>query len=95
LPIGSVEAVRRAAHRRLEPGGHRSSTSKKSRRTWVAAAGLVSDVVATPQIDWLKAGTLDDTSWLEPSANIWCNSAQRWVPYAKGTARFAENPPVA
>ncbi len=56
---------------------------------------LFSDVVATPQLDWLKAGTLDDTSWVKPGANLWCESAQRWVVFAEGSARFAQNPPVA
>ena len=54
---------------------------------------LFSDVVATPQLDWLKAGTLDDTSWVKPVANVWCSSAQGWVAYAEGVARFDQNPP--
>ena len=28
----------------------------------------------------LKPGTLDETSWLRPSAMIWLKSAQGWVP---------------
>jgi hypothetical protein len=56
---------------------------------------LFSDVVATPQLDWLKAGTLDDTSWLRPVANSWCDSAQPWVAYPEGAARFPEGPPAA
>lgn len=27
----------------------------------------------------IKAGTLDDTSWLRPVANVWTSSAQPWV----------------
>ena len=27
----------------------------------------------------LKAGTLDDTSWLRPVGHIWTSSAQKWV----------------
>ncbi|MEH2049752.1 GFA family protein [Nostoc sp.] len=27
----------------------------------------------------IKAGTLDDTSWLRPVGNIWTRSAQSWV----------------
>ena len=52
------------------------------------------DVVATPQLDWLKAGTLDDTSWLQPVATIWCSSAPSWVVYPEGVARFPECPPA-
>ena len=28
----------------------------------------------------LKPGTLDDTSWLNPSKMLWMKSAQKWVP---------------
>lgn len=56
---------------------------------------IYSDVVATPKLDWLKAGTLDDTSWVKPVANIWCQSAQSWVPYSEGVPRFPQSPPAA
>jgi hypothetical protein len=56
---------------------------------------IFSDVTATPELDWLKAGTLDDTSWLKPNANIWCVSAQNWVAYPEGVPKFAQNPPAA
>ncbi|WP_298827181.1 GFA family protein [uncultured Piscinibacter sp.] len=55
---------------------------------------IFSDVVATPTLDWLKAGTLDDTSWVEPSVSIWCESAQAWVMQPQGMAAFAQNPPA-
>lgn len=54
---------------------------------------LYSDVVATPQLDWLKAGTLDDTSWVKPAVNIWCSSAQPWVAFPEGAVKFPQNPP--
>lgn len=56
---------------------------------------IFSDVVATPTLDWLKAGTLDDTSWVRPSASIWCESAQAWVAQPQGVAVFAQSPPAA
>ena len=28
----------------------------------------------------IKAGTLDDTTWLEPQLHLWTESAQAWVP---------------
>ena len=51
--------------------------------------------VATPKLDWLKAGTLDDTSWVKPVANVWCSSAQTWVTYPEGVAKFPQSPPAA
>jgi hypothetical protein len=35
---------------------------------------------AIPRLAFIKAGTLDDTSWLEPQTHVWCDSAQPWVP---------------
>jgi hypothetical protein len=48
-----------------------------------------------PQLDWLKAGTLDDTSWVKPSLAVWCQSAQPWTADAENVPRFAQNPPAA
>lgn len=56
---------------------------------------IFSDVVAMPQLDWVKAGTLDDSSWIKPAVNVWCESAQNWVVYPEGVPRFPQNPPAA
>ena len=45
--------------------------------------------------DWLKAGTLDDTSWLQPQVNVWCDSAQPWVQMSDAIPRIPRNPPPA
>lgn len=41
-------------------------------RVWCEIEDLA-DVLA------LQAGTLDDTSWIEPIAHIWTSSAQPWI----------------
>jgi len=40
----------------------------------------------------LKAGTLDDTSWLEPVAQVWTESAQRWLKLANEMSSFPGQP---
>jgi hypothetical protein len=55
---------------------------------------LYSAVAAMPQLDFLKAGTLNDTSWVKPGVNLWCKSAQSWVPQLEGVPSFSENPPM-
>jgi hypothetical protein len=40
----------------------------------------------------LKAGTLDDTSWLVPAGHIWTGSKQKWVVIADGGLAFAGQP---
>jgi hypothetical protein len=55
---------------------------------------IYSDVAASPQLDWVKAGTLDDTSWLQPQANLWCDSAQAWVRLGEDIPQIPRNPPL-
>ena len=40
---------------------------------------IVSLPAATPDLAFIKAGTLDDRSWLEPEMEIWCRSAHPYV----------------
>jgi len=42
----------------------------------------------TPSIGFLslRAGTLDDTSWVEPVGDIWTKSAQKWIKFGGLTA---------
>jgi hypothetical protein len=35
---------------------------------------------AFPGVTFIKAGTLHDTSWLEPQLQVWTGSAQPWIP---------------
>lgn len=55
---------------------------------------ILSDVTALPTMDFLKAGTLDDTSWLKPEAQLWCDSAQSWLKLDDDIAQMAQNPPM-
>ena len=40
---------------------------------------IVTLTPAAPGMAIVKAGTLDDTSWLDPTLHIWTESAQAWV----------------
>lgn len=40
----------------------------------------------------LRAGTLDDTSWVEPVGDIWTSSAQPWVRFVEGGLRTGKQP---
>ncbi len=50
------------------------------------------DAAVIPDMILLAAGTLDDTSFVRPSRNIFCASAQAWVPITQGTENFREGP---
>jgi len=46
-----------------------------------------------PEMIVIKAGTLNDTSWLQPQTSIWCNSAQSWWLKLETTLpHFPKNP---
>jgi hypothetical protein len=49
-------------------------------------AEVMADVVMIP------VGTLDDTSWIKPAMQIYCDSAQSWVSLAGDMQRFAKMP---
>jgi hypothetical protein len=40
----------------------------------------------------LRAGTLDDTSWLHPTVHIWTRSKQPWVVLPEGSETFETQP---
>ena len=53
---------------------------------------LFSELKANPEFWIVKAGTLDDPSWLAPTMQIWCDSAQPWAPMAEDLPTFGKNP---
>jgi hypothetical protein len=42
----------------------------------------------------VRAGTLDDTTWLRPSVHVWTRSAQPWVTIPGEARRFDTRPPI-
>ncbi|MEO0413066.1 MAG: GFA family protein [Pseudomonadota bacterium] len=45
-----------------------------------------------PDMTYIKAGTLDDTSSLQPQIHFWCDSAQPWVDIDSDVQKFPKNP---
>jgi hypothetical protein len=48
-----------------------------------------------PEITLLKAGSIDDSSWLEPAMEIYLDSAQPWSPRFEAPAQFERGPQPA
>ncbi len=71
-----------------------SGLSVKRSFCQICGSPITSDVEAMPGLEWIKAGTLDDTTWLDPTVNIWCNSAQRWTLISESAVKFERNPPA-
>jgi hypothetical protein len=63
-------------------------------RHFCSACGspIYSSVEAMPDVVYVKAGTLDDASWLEPNAEVWARSAQPWSPRLDGGVQFETMP---
>ena len=45
-----------------------------------------------PNVTMIRAGTLDDTSWLKPAMEIYCDSKQHWVSLGGGLQSFPKMP---
>ena len=55
---------------------------------------IVSEPEGLPGISIIRAGTLDDPSWVKPNMEIYCDSAQPWVELGGGMQRFPKMPPM-
>ena len=40
----------------------------------------------------VKAGTLDDTSWLRPKVHLWTSKKQEWVTIPEGVEAYEQQP---
>ncbi|WP_354697671.1 GFA family protein [Paraconexibacter sp. AEG42_29] len=56
---------------------------------------VLSVLAEAPEITWLKAGTLDDTSWVTPTMQVWGESAQPWTKKLIRRPRIKRGPPTA
>ena len=53
---------------------------------------IYSELTTSPNLVFIKAGTLDDNSWLEPKMHVWWSSAQPWVKKDIDLPKFDKNP---
>jgi hypothetical protein len=55
-------------------------------------SAVATDAKSFPGVLFVKAGTLDDTSWVKPSLHIWTDSAQGWVVIDGDAQKVPKNP---
>lgn len=53
---------------------------------------ILTELHSNPQMMVLKAGTLDDPSWLKPAMHIWTASGQPWSAELDSIPKFEKNP---
>ena len=79
-----------------EPKGHRveGASGQGVVRSFCGECGsqLFSEVDVMPGIYFVKAGALDDASWLEPASSYWASSAQPWARPDPSIPAHEENP---
>lgn len=66
----------------------------ETERSFCSACGapVFSVTAVLPDLALIKAGSLDDASWLEPAVEVWTSSAQPWSPHFEHAASFARGP---
>jgi hypothetical protein len=66
----------------------------ETRRHFCSACGspVFSIAAAVPELAFIKAGSLDDGSWLEPAVEVWTRSAQPWSPHFEHAAQLERGP---
>jgi hypothetical protein len=67
---------------------------QETERHFCSACGspIYSSSPAMPDAVFVKAGTLDDRSWLEPQLEVWGRSAQPWLEPTEGRPRLERGP---
>jgi hypothetical protein len=56
---------------------------------------IASYLEAMPTLAFVKAGTLENTSWLNPTMEVWCETAQPWIEIDLTREHADRNPPLA
>jgi hypothetical protein len=55
---------------------------------------IFSDIAVMPELSFIKAHTLDDTSWLDPKMHIYCDSKAQWTRIPEDSQKFGKMPAV-
>jgi hypothetical protein len=78
----------------LKTFNDRGDSGKAVNRRFCPECGspILTEAEALPGLAILKAGTLDDASWLKPTMEIFCDSAQPWVSLGGERQRFPKMP---
>ena len=53
---------------------------------------LISFVKENPDIKFIKAGSIDDSAWINADSNFWSSTAKSWSPVDETIHTFTHNP---
>jgi hypothetical protein len=79
----------------LKTYSDRGDTGKPMYRMFCPECGstVMEEAAAMPEVVMLTAGTLDDTSAVQPSMHIYCASKQNWTELPADAKSFPKMPP--
>lgn len=74
----------------------RGDSGKETYRRFCPECGspLIDEAEIMPGVVMILTGTLDDASWVKPTLEIFCDSAQPWVKLAGDLQSFPKMPPA-
>jgi hypothetical protein len=78
--------------RRITDSGHTATRWIGLECATIICSGSKPGLPSAIAIRSVRAGTLDDTSWLRPTARFWTRSAQPWVVLPPDGQRFETQP---
>jgi len=72
------------------------ASGKATMRRFCGRCGspLFTDAAAFAGMTFIKAPSLDDSSWIHPTLHIWCDSAQPWDRIPEDATCVGKNPPA-
>ena len=81
-------------HGALKTFDDRGDSGKPVHRRFCPECGsaVTTEAQALPDLTIVMAGTLDDPSWVKPTMEIYCDSAQPWVSLGGDRQRFPKMP---
>lgn len=71
-----------------------SASGNKVRRKFCPDCGspILSMISMAPDMYMIKAGTMDDKSWLKPTHQFWCSEKQPWLELSDELEKHDQNP---
>jgi len=71
-----------------------SASGNKVRRKFCPDCGspIISMIAMAPDMYMIKAGTLDDKSWIKPTHQFWCSTKQPWLELSDELEKHDRNP---
>lgn len=71
-----------------------SSSGNPVRRKFCQDCGspIISMIAMAPDMYMIKAGTLNDKSWLKPTHQFWCSTKQPWLELSDELEKHDRNP---